>query len=325
MAPTAQYKQCPQCKQLAPLQAPACSHCGRQFRTQFGSPPPPPDQTRVFSGPPPGAQVIPPAYSQSPYASTVTDRCAVLSAVIGGLSLAFLYRFGWLFSIVSIVLGVISLGRIRANPQLSGRGMAILGTALSVPALIWAAYSATSWVGTVAQAGGTTSPAYQPTPGQVVSPDVEHPTEPNLIAAPRPKPRREVPVISAHTPHPAPATLKPAPVALVAAKKTAPTRRKPAAHENMPCGHARADHGGAQAAIGVCERGEMFQRSEGRWVPVGMHLQEQRPATDSVPPPDFTPISPGGRVYVGPVEKVPTRKGSRYRTLPALPSHPPTP
>jgi len=42
-----QFKACPQCQQPAPLDAPVCSRCGRQFRTQFV----PPDQTQMFTSP----------------------------------------------------------------------------------------------------------------------------------------------------------------------------------------------------------------------------------------------------------------------------------
>lgn len=71
MDPTTQYKQCPQCKQLAALNAPHCVQCGRVFRTQF-APPPVDDQTRFFGGPPPAtpsgpATPPPPQYPQQAY------------------------------------------------------------------------------------------------------------------------------------------------------------------------------------------------------------------------------------------------------------------
>lgn len=44
MASPGAYKICPQCTQPSPLDAPACLHCGHQFRTQFVTP----GQTQAF-------------------------------------------------------------------------------------------------------------------------------------------------------------------------------------------------------------------------------------------------------------------------------------
>lgn len=167
----AQFKVCPRCKAPAPLDASVCARagCGHQFRTVFAQPQVP-DPTRAFSADelpqqvgrgeyeyptqieplyPQAPQPAPPAYQPQPYQQSqpmyqqqpaevvkTTDACAILSVVFGGLGIG-LMCFGWFFAIPGLILGIISMVRIRSNPRLSGMPMAITGTALSAVPIAW--------------------------------------------------------------------------------------------------------------------------------------------------------------------------------------------
>lgn len=161
-------KICPRCQTPADLQAPTCSNCGRIYKTAFpqnpdrtvlgaGNAPGPADPTTYQPAPAyqPGPSYHPQQYEQpyeQPYQQQYqqqyqpapqvvyhveaprqkTDACAILSVVFGGVALGFMCLFGWVFGIASIALGVVSLTRLRGNPQLTGAPMAITGIALSV-------------------------------------------------------------------------------------------------------------------------------------------------------------------------------------------------
>jgi hypothetical protein len=143
------------CGQPAVLDAPQCAACGHLFRTQFA---PPPDQTQAWglpTTPAPGPASYPapgppsyPAYGAPPpppqpvYIITPaqTDVCAVLSTVFSGMGL-FVCCFGWIFSMVGVILGIVSLVRISGNPMLKGTGLAWTGIALGIAApvltIVW--------------------------------------------------------------------------------------------------------------------------------------------------------------------------------------------
>ena len=160
------HKICPRCQTPAELQAPQCSSCGRQYRTQF---PQNPDRTVLAGSEAPPAYPVDyqaPGYPQPydapaggpphltnqqvhihmstpapppqaypvyvPVSTTKTDPCAVLAMVFGVLGLVFFCLFGWAFGLVGVVLGIVSLVRIRQHPELDGAPLAIAGIGLSV-------------------------------------------------------------------------------------------------------------------------------------------------------------------------------------------------
>lgn len=67
-----------------------------------------------------------------------TDVCAILSVVFGAVSLLFFCVGGWYFAVAGLVLGLVSLARLRNNPRLTGLPMAIIGVILSSVPLAWA-------------------------------------------------------------------------------------------------------------------------------------------------------------------------------------------
>jgi hypothetical protein len=127
---------CPRCATVvmaAPGQPPVCPNCG------FGAPAPPPAPHHGGWGPPPAQPAYPqpqpyPSYPAYPpaapygYAPKKTEGMAIASLVMG--CLGWLSFLGLIMDILAIVFGVIALNRIKANPWLGGRGMAIAGIIL---------------------------------------------------------------------------------------------------------------------------------------------------------------------------------------------------
>lgn len=101
-----------------------------------GYPPPP------GYGPPPGVYAPPPGpYSQpgygAPYGQPGTNGMATGSLVSALIALpAYLFCFGFVLSIVGIVLGVVALTQIDKNPGQRGREMAIAGIVIGGVALV---------------------------------------------------------------------------------------------------------------------------------------------------------------------------------------------
>jgi ABC-type phosphate transport system permease subunit len=54
---------------------------------------------------------------------------AIVSIVCG---LAGLFVFGYILGLLAIIFGGIALGRIRRNPELPGRGLAVAGMVLAI-------------------------------------------------------------------------------------------------------------------------------------------------------------------------------------------------
>lgn len=66
-----------------------------------------------------------------------TSGMAVVSMILGLISLFFFLCFGWLFGIVGLILGCISLGSIKKSPTTrKGSGMAITGIITSLLGLL---------------------------------------------------------------------------------------------------------------------------------------------------------------------------------------------
>jgi len=120
---SAQEKKCPRCGLLIGLNAVRCPGCGRSY--------------------------LPPPINPN------TEACAKLSVVFGGIAFV-LFRWGvsglpeiaralyhvvyWFSGVAGLVLGIISLLRLRANPRLSGRRAARIGIALSVAPVAFGVY-----------------------------------------------------------------------------------------------------------------------------------------------------------------------------------------
>lgn len=68
------------------------------------------------------------------YAPTKTDGLAIASLVMG--CLGWLSLPGLVMDVLAIVFGVMALNRIKANPWLGGRGMAITGIVLGSTFLV---------------------------------------------------------------------------------------------------------------------------------------------------------------------------------------------
>lgn len=80
-----QWKQCPRCGQVAPLNAFKCEKCGREYRTTAPLPPAPPEQTQYLYTPAP--QPPPPArpdFIQLPPGAHSIVPALLLAALIGG-------------------------------------------------------------------------------------------------------------------------------------------------------------------------------------------------------------------------------------------------
>lgn len=181
------HKICPRCHTPADLQAPQCLGCGRIYRTQFPqnpdrttlgvpeSPPQPMYPVQQYEPPAPmsydpaGAQPYYPeqGYQQpgqqvhihvnTPVAApegSRQDTCAIMSAVLGILSLLFFCWFGWIFGLGGIALGVISLIRLRSRPYLDGAPIAITGIVLSIVPVVFNLW----WMAAFMQAASTTTP-----------------------------------------------------------------------------------------------------------------------------------------------------------------------
>jgi hypothetical protein len=75
-----------------------------------------------------------------------TDVCAIVSLVFGGISsltvmCCLLWPITWGTAPLGLILGIVSLYRTKTDPNLTGRGLAWGGIALSViPALMMAIY-----------------------------------------------------------------------------------------------------------------------------------------------------------------------------------------
>ena len=139
--------QCVYCDQLPP--APPASPAPTdptvyQPAPQYQAPPPP------YPPQPYQQQYLPPDYSVPAYAAPPqkTDSCAILSVVFSSLGVGFVCCFGWVFSLVGTVLGIVSLVRMNSEPQLQGRGLAwtgfILGLIPSLLMLGWLAFGLAS-------------------------------------------------------------------------------------------------------------------------------------------------------------------------------------
>jgi hypothetical protein len=173
------HKVCPRCQTPAPLQAPTCLRCGRQYRTT--APQPPPDEpTRIY----PGLQ-DPTQYAGVGPGLQRTDLCAVLACVFGG--------FGWfflacLFGPAAFALGVVSLHRLRENPSLKGKPMAVVGTILGALSLLYTIYQFARLQ--EALSGNPEPPAQQqaapsePTPLFVPQPSAQLPEPPPPLPEP---------------------------------------------------------------------------------------------------------------------------------------------
>lgn len=143
---TQQWKQCPKCGQHAYLNARVCAGCGREFKTQFNAQGKPvevaPPTQQGFRYPEHPQQPVPyqppvqyppqqvyqqppyqqPAPYQQPTQVKTTDMCALLAFACGVVG-------NWLLPILlgpaAFILGFVSLHRIRENPQLKGKGLAV--------------------------------------------------------------------------------------------------------------------------------------------------------------------------------------------------------
>ena len=101
----------------------------------YGSPPPGYEQQPSQPyGTPPG---YPPAYNQAPYgapagypgvlpAGSQSNGLAIASMILGIVG----FLFGLLTAIPAVITGHMALNRIKQNPALGGRGMAIAGLVL---------------------------------------------------------------------------------------------------------------------------------------------------------------------------------------------------
>lgn len=135
-------KQCPRCKGPAELQAPLCRQCGHQFRTQFGPAP----VRAPFPAPAIQQNVIVNAPAAAPASPQRYDTCAILSVIFGGVSWLFCLFGGGLFASAAVVLGILSLGRLKSDRSLGGFPMAVTGLALSVIPLLYSVYFVAYWV-----------------------------------------------------------------------------------------------------------------------------------------------------------------------------------
>lgn len=201
------HKICPRCQRPAELQAPQCAGCGRAYRTQF---PQNPDRTTLGASEPPvpsyPERLPPPSYPQQAYpyqpepirphpqgnnqevhvhlsapqqpvlmtvaSETQNDTCATLSVVFGVLGLLFFCLWGWVFGIVGLTLGIVSLVRLRRNPRLDGMPVAVAGIALSsIPVLfgIWLLWAAMAPAPAHKPSTGATPPAPTSAPVSVSS------------------------------------------------------------------------------------------------------------------------------------------------------------
>lgn len=175
------HKICPRCQTPADLQAPSCSNCGRVYKTAF---PQNPDRTVLGATEPPPAYpatIEPPYYPAQPYQPEQpyyqptqqphnnqqvhvhvsapqpavypayvpeqrTDPCAVMSIIFGTLSLLLFCFFGWLFGLAGLILGIVSLQRLKQHDQLTGAPMAITGIVLSSLAVAFSLWWMYVWV-----------------------------------------------------------------------------------------------------------------------------------------------------------------------------------
>jgi hypothetical protein len=81
----------------------------------------------------------------SPAAPRGTSQMAVWSMVCGIFSVLCCPVFAPV-AIVAIILGAIALGKINAQPALTGKGFAITGIALGIVALLLAAFVLVLWI-----------------------------------------------------------------------------------------------------------------------------------------------------------------------------------
>lgn len=118
---------CPRCATVvapAPGQPPVCPTCGFGAPATAAAPAaaewgPPASQTPL----PQGQLPYPPAHYG--YAPTKTDGMAIASLVCGICCI--FYVVAIILGPLAIAFGAIALRRIKANPMLGGRGMAIAG------------------------------------------------------------------------------------------------------------------------------------------------------------------------------------------------------
>jgi hypothetical protein len=62
---------------------------------------------------------------------------AILATVFGGIGFAQLCFFGWAFGLAAMILGMVSLARLRRDPYLTGQAMAVIGIGLGAVPVIW--------------------------------------------------------------------------------------------------------------------------------------------------------------------------------------------
>lgn len=123
----------------APGQPPVCPNCG--FGASAAAPTPAggawgqPAMQPAYPQPQayPSYPAYPPAAPYG-YAPTKTDGLAIASLVMG--CLGWLSLPGLVMDVLAIVFGVMALNRIKANPWLGGRGMAITGIVLGSTFLV---------------------------------------------------------------------------------------------------------------------------------------------------------------------------------------------
>jgi hypothetical protein len=160
-------KTCPRCelirqKQSASISAPT---------PQANPLPPPPLGTYGTPSaanavqPPPASSFDPTLSFDAPVQPATTDLCAVLSVVLGGLGVLFL---SCLFGPAALILGVVSLVRLKDNPNLKGSGFAYSGLAMGALCVAVAAFNINSAVEQFQGVGGgslDTTPQAIGTPG----------------------------------------------------------------------------------------------------------------------------------------------------------------
>ncbi len=99
MNPTPELKQCPQCMQTASINAPACSHCGHTFSTQYTNPM---NQTQLIYG-----QSQHPAIRDAASKKLAAGLCGIL---ISGLAVHKFILGYTTTAIIQIVLTFVTCG-----------------------------------------------------------------------------------------------------------------------------------------------------------------------------------------------------------------------